>query len=90
MKAQAVAAHVYERDSMMYQARQIGALAMAGLSPSVIDLFLEKLKQVTAEQVVEVARKYFVDEALTVAYLDPQPMSGKRPAAPPPGARHGQ
>jgi zinc protease len=90
VKSQAVASHVYERDSMFYQAQQIGALQMAGLSPAVIDLFLEKLKAVTAEQVVEVAKKYLVDETLTVAYLDPQPLSGKKPSAPPPGGRHGQ
>ena len=90
VKSQAVAARVYERDSMFFQARQIGAVEMAGLSHKVIDLFVEKLKAVTAEQVVEVARKYLVDDTLTAAYLDPQPLSGKRPLGPPPGARHGQ
>jgi zinc protease len=90
VKSQAVASHVYERDSMYYQAQQIGALAMAGHSPRVIDLFLEKLKAVTAEQVVAVAKKYIVDDTLTIAYLDPQPLSGKPPAAPPAGVRHVQ
>ena len=90
VKAQAVAARVYERDSMFFQARQIGAVEMAGLSHKVIDLFVEKLKTVTAEQVVAVAKKYLVDDTLTAAYLDPQPLSGKRPSAPPAGARHGQ
>jgi zinc protease len=90
VKSQAVASHVYERDSMYYQAQQIGALAMAGLSPRVVDLFVEKLKTVTADQVIAVAKKYLVDETLTVAYLDPQPLSGRKPAAPPPGARHVQ
>ena len=90
VKSQAVASHVYERDSMFYQAQQIGALAMAGLPHRVMDLFVEKLKAVTADQVIAVAKKYFVDGGLTVAYLDPQPLSDKRPAAPPPGVRHGQ
>ena len=90
VKSQAVASHVYERDSMYYQAQQIGALAMAGLPPRVIDLFVEKLKTVTADQVIAVAKKYLIDETLTVAYLDPQPLSGRKPAAPPPGARHVQ
>jgi zinc protease len=90
VKSQVVASHVYERDSMFYQARQIGSLDMAGLSPKVIDLFVEKLKTVTAEQVIAVAQKYLVDVGLTVAYLDPQPLSGQRPAAPPAGARHAQ
>jgi zinc protease len=90
VKSQAVASHVYERDSMFFQARQIGSLDMVGLSPTVIDLFLEKLKLVTAEQVQAVAKKYLVDERLTVAYLDPQPLDGKRPSAPPAGLHHGQ
>ena len=37
----------------------------------------QKLREVTPEQVQEVARKYFVDDALTVAYLDPQPLDGQ-------------
>jgi zinc protease len=90
VKAQAVASHVYERDSMFFQARQIGSFDMVGLPPTVIDLFLEKLKLVTAEQVQAVARKYLVDDRLTVAYLDPQPLDGKKPSAPPAGLHHAQ
>jgi zinc protease len=90
VRSQAVASHVFQRDSMFFQARQIGTLEMAGLPHRVADLFVERLKAVTAEQVREVARRYLVDDGLTVAYLDPQPLSGKRPAGPPPGARHAQ
>lgn len=90
IKAQAVAAQVYQRDSMFFQARQIGTMEIAGLSYKTIDLALEKLKQVTPAQVQEVARKYFSDDQLTVAYLDPQPLTERKPAAPPPGLRHAQ
>jgi zinc protease len=90
VKSQVVASHVFERDSMFFQARQIGALTMADLPYTLIDRYVEKLKTVTGEQVQDVARKYLVEDGLTVAYLDPQPLSGKRPAAPPPGARHAQ
>ena len=90
VKSQVIASRVYERDSMFFQARQIGAVEMAGLPHTLIDLFVEKLKTVTAEQVVAVAQKYLVDDTLTVAYLDPQPLSGKRMLGPPPGARHAQ
>ena len=31
----------------------------------------------TPEQVREVARKYYVDDALTIAHLDPQPLDGQ-------------
>jgi zinc protease len=90
VRSQVVASHVFERDSMFFQARQIGALTMADLPHALIDLFVEKLKTVTAEQVRDVARKYLIDDGLTVAYLDPQPLSRKRAAGPPPGARHAQ
>ena len=87
VKAQAVASHVYQRDSMFFQARQIGALEIAGLPHTTLDLQLEKLRQVTPAQVQEVARRYFGDDGLTVAHLDPQPLSGRR-APPPSGLRH--
>ena len=90
IKAQAVAAHVYQRDSMFFQARQIGSVESAGLSHKTLDLMLEKLKAVTAAQVQEVANKYFNDDDLTVAYLDPQPLVARKPAVPPPGLRHAQ
>ncbi len=90
VKSQVVASHVFERDSMFFQARQIGALTMADLPYTLIDRFVEKLKTVTGEQVQEVARKYLVDDGLTIAYLDPQPLAGKPAAGPPPGVRHAQ
>jgi zinc protease len=90
IRAQLIASQVYQRDSMFFQARQIGATEAAGLPHTAIDLMLEKLQQVTPQQVQEVAKKYFSDDTLTVAYLDPQPVSAKRPAAPPAGVRHAQ
>lgn len=88
VKAQVVAAQIYARDSMFAQARQIGALESIGLSHRSIDTQVERIRRVTAEEVQQVAKRYFGDDALTVALLDPQPLSGKRPAPPPPGVRH--
>ena len=87
VKAQVVAAQVFQRDSIYYQAQQIGSLEIAGYSHGAIDLMIRKLQQVTAAQVREVANKYLVDDSLTVAVLDPQPLDGGKPAAPP-GVRH--
>ena len=53
---------------------------MSGLPHNFIDTQLEKLKQVTADQVREVAIRYLRDDNLTVATLDPQPLDGKKPA----------
>jgi zinc protease len=90
VKAQAIAAQVFQRDSMFFQARVIGSLETAGISHKTIDLQLKKLREVTPEQVREVAKKYFGDDALTIAYLDPQPVGDRRPAAPPAELHHGQ
>lgn len=87
VKAQVMAGEVYKLDSMFYQAMQIGQLESAGLSHKVIPLMLQKLQAVTAQQVQDVAREIFNDDQLTVAVLDPQPLSDK-PKHNPAGAAH--
>jgi len=84
VKAQVRAGLVFDLDSMFSQARQIGALDNAGLPFDSLDLLARKLTEVTAEQVQAVARKYLVDDNLTVAVLDPQPVAVRKPTPPPP------
>jgi zinc protease len=81
VKAQVIASQVFQRDSMFYQAMQIGSLATVGLPYDSADLQVRKLRAVTPEQVREVARRYFNDDSLTVAVLDPQSLV-QRAAAP--------
>ncbi|MBZ0104607.1 MAG: insulinase family protein [Sulfuricella denitrificans] len=88
VKAQVVAAQVYQRDSMFYQAMLIGQMESAGLSWRDEKTMLERLNSVTAEQVQAVAQKYLQDDGLTLATLDPQPMETKRPAQKMTGDRH--
>lgn len=88
IKAQVVAGHVFQLDSMFFQAMQIGQLESIGLSHRDVDTILRKLQAVTAEQVRDVAKKYLKDDNLTVAVLDPQPLEQKAPAAVPAGLRH--
>jgi len=90
VKAQVVAAQIFQRDSMFFQARQIGSLETAGYSHKTIDLMIRKLQEVTAAQVQEVAKKYLADDSLTIAVLDPQPLASRKPAAAPEGLRHAQ
>jgi zinc protease len=82
VKAQVIAADVYQRDSMFYQAMQIGMLESTGLSWRDLESFPKRLQAVTAEQVKEVANKYLNDDQLTVAILDPQPIDENKPEAP--------
>lgn len=88
VKAQVIASQVYQRDSMFYQAMLIGEVETAGLPLNTLETRLAKLKAVTAAQVQDVARKYLVDDRLTVAVLDPQPLDEARPAKTVPGGRH--
>jgi zinc protease len=75
VRTQLIAAQVYKRDSMMAQAMEIGRLEAAGVHWRDIDTLIEKLRGVTAAEVQAAAGKYFGDDTLTVAVLDPQPLS---------------
>ena len=77
IKAQVLAKAVYERDSGFYQAMQIGMLETVGLSWKVAEEYVDNINQVSAEQVRAVARKYLVEDKLSVAYLEPLPIVGK-------------
>ena len=72
VKAQVMASSVYEKDSVFYQAMQLGTLETVGVGWQKKDEYLKKIQQVTAEQVRAVAKKYLQGDSLTVAVLDPQ------------------
>lgn len=88
VKTQAVASRVYKRDSLMGQAMEIGYLEAAGLSWRDEERLLEGLRSVTADEVRSVARRYFGDDSLSVARLDPLPLETARPRSPFVGVRH--
>ncbi|ATE62381.1 peptidase M16 [Thauera sinica] len=79
VKAQAVASRVYKRDSLMGQAMEIGYLESAGLSWRDEERLLEGLRAVTADEVQAVAKRYFGDDSLTIARLEPQPATARPP-----------
>lgn len=87
IKAQAVAEKVYEKDSLFYQAMQIGMLETVGLNWRINDEYTNRIRQVTAEQIQKVAKKYLVKDTLTVAVLEPQPLTAKKRRATS-GSRH--
>jgi zinc protease len=88
VKNQLIAGQIYKRDSIFGQAMEIGVMEMTGISHRQIDRIIERLGQVTAQQVQAVAGKYFDDDHLTVATLVPLPLSDKKPAPMPVGLRH--
>ena len=88
VKAQVIAADVYQRDSMFYQAMQIGQLESTGHSWRLLNDYPKRLQAVTAAQVQAVAQKYLVDDKLTVAILDPQPIDENTANKESPRGRH--
>ncbi len=74
VKAQVVAGKTFERDSLFYQAMQMGTLETVGLGWRRMEEYSDKVAAITAEQVRAVARKYLVDDHLTIAELKPLPL----------------
>jgi len=72
IKVRILSDQIYKRDSIFGQAMEIGSTEMAGFSWKDIDYMLERMQTITPEQVQAVAKKYLIDEGLTIAVLDPQ------------------
>ncbi len=72
IKRQLIAAKVFEKDSLFYQAMEIGMLETVGLNHTVSNHYMEALQAVTPEQLQQVARDYLTADQLTVATLIPQ------------------
>jgi len=85
VKAGVIAANVYQRDSMFYQAMQLGTVETIGFPWHILQDYPNKLRAVTPEQVQAVAKKYLLKDNLTIATLDPQPLD---PNAKPQGKPH--
>ncbi len=72
IKVRILSDQIYKRDSIFGQAMEIGTTEIAGFSWRDIDYMLEKMQTITPEQVQAVAKKYLIDEGLTIGVLDPQ------------------
>jgi zinc protease len=89
VKSQVTARDVFGRDSGFYQAMQMGMLETVGLRWTLADARPARLQAVTAEQVQAVARKYLIEENMTVTRLEPQPGKKPKPARAA-GGHHGR
>ena len=88
VKAQVLANAVYERDSNFYQGMQLGILETVGIGWEKVDKYVDKINQITAKQVRNVARKYLLEDKLNIAYLQPQPIRQEKQASKISGGRH--
>jgi len=74
IKAQVVAGKTYEQDSPFYQAMQMGTLETVGLGWQRMDEYTDRVLAITAKQLQTVARKYLIDDHLSIAELKPLPL----------------
>ncbi|MFH2081001.1 MAG: pitrilysin family protein [Pseudomonadota bacterium] len=88
VKAQVIAADVYQRDSLFYQAMQLGEYVTAGLPPEALAHRVDKLRAVSAKDVQAAAQRWLQDDQLSVGVLDPQPLQPQPHRAAVPGVRH--
>jgi len=72
VRAQVIAAMVYERDSITQQATTIGMLETVGLSWRLMDEDLAALEAVTPDDVQQAARTYFTRSRMSVAHVLPE------------------
>ena len=67
------AKRIYQRDSLRYQAMQLGLLETVGVGWRAGANYLAAIDAVTAEQLQTVARTYLTPQARTITLLDPEP-----------------
>ena len=79
VKTQWMASHIYERDSLFSQAQGLGSYWSMRLPLDAEERLLQHLREVTSAQVQAVAARYFGDDQLTIATLEPQPLEGYTP-----------
>lgn len=68
---QMIADHLYQLDSVFYQAMQIGMLETTGIGWQVLLDYEERIRAVTAEQVQKVAERYLTESRRAVLHLNP-------------------
>jgi len=72
VRAGVLASQVFEKDSVMGQAMELGMLSTLGLDIELAEQFEEQLGKVTAEDVQRVARQWLIPERLAVAHVVPE------------------
>lgn len=71
VRAGVLAGQVYEKDSVMGQAMELGTLSTLGLDLDLSEQYGKALAKVTPEEVQRVARQWLVPERLAVGHVQP-------------------
>ena len=71
-RSQLLADHLFELDSVFYQAMQIGMLESTGAGWETLDAFEQNIRALTAEDLQAAAQRYLRAEQLTVGVMLPE------------------
>jgi zinc protease len=82
VKSQLLSSQIYKRDSIFAQAMEIGMSEMEGFSWRNLDKIITNVQKVSSKDIQGVIQKYLIDDQLTIAILDPQPVSAQAPNKP--------
>lgn len=82
VKSQLLSSQIYKRDSIFAQAMEIGMSEMEGFSWRDLDKIIANVQRVSSKDIQSVIQKYLIDDQLTIAILDPQPLSAHAPKQP--------
>lgn len=72
IKTQIIAQKTFEKDSIFDQAMELGLLETIGLGWQTADTYIERINQVTPEQIQKTAQRYFQNDNQTIAKLIPK------------------
>jgi zinc protease len=82
VKSQLLSSQIYKRDSIFAQAMEIGMSEMEGFSWRDLDKIISNVQKVSSKDIQNVIQKYLIDDHLTIAILDPQPLNSQAPMQP--------
>lgn len=71
VKAQVIAQNVYNADSLINQAMELGTPESIGLSWRVSQQYVDNISKVTAQQIQQVVQKFLTPQRLTIGILHP-------------------
>jgi zinc protease len=75
-KKQKIAERIFGRQSVQERARRLGLDMLSTYAPNFGDTYVDHIQQVTAESIREVARRYFREEAQSLAVVRPKQKRG--------------
>jgi len=70
-KSRLIAHNVYKFDSIFYQAMQVGVLETKGFNWQLLDQYIIDIESITEQDLINVAKKYIVEDYILTSIINP-------------------